>query len=126
MSRLRLSWVVGLVFAACTTEPSNSDASASESESTESTESTGNEQLIDDYCTCMLFKCHLHYHDEWGESEIVARETCFEVAAQVPVAGEPITEGNALECRLAFCEMSSGEDDPAVCPAALGAAPCAE
>ncbi len=96
------------------------------SSSSEGGQSTGNDALLEEYCACMLFSCHDHYHELWGDDEMVAREACLNDASMVPSVGSPQSSGDSLECRLAFCTMSGGEDDAAVCPAALGESPCAE
>jgi len=105
--------------------PAPSGESSTTGHATETGTSTGGEAtLVEDYCTCMLFQCHLHYHDVWGSDEVAARLACLDEASGVPEAGAPQDAGNSLECRLHFCEMSTSEDDPEVCPAALGASPC--
>ncbi len=124
----RIAWVLLAAFA-CGGDAGESSSEASEaseasSESSSASGDTGNEALYDAYCTCMLFSCHDHYHDAWTEDEMVAREMCLEVAAGVPIADMPVEAGDFLECRIAWCQMSSSEDDPAVCPAAMGGAPC--
>ena len=57
-----------------------------------------------DYCDCMFLSCHDIYHDTWGHDEIGARAECVREAEAVPVVGEPVTAGDAIECRLFYCE----------------------
>lgn len=83
---------------------------------------TGDSSPVADYCECMLVNCHDQYHGAWGEEHPMSEINCTMAAEMLPTVGMPTMSGNSLECRLAHCELAV--DDPALCEAAIGGAPC--
>lgn len=75
-----------------------------------------------EYCNCMLVTCHDLYHEIWGADEAEARAACLHAGAELPRAGEPVTQGDFLECRLHFCEAAG--EAPEACDEAGGREVC--
>jgi hypothetical protein len=80
--------------------------------------------LAQQYCNCMLTSCHDAYHDTFGPEtdEVAARENCLTEAAALPSAGQTVSSGNFVECRLHFCQL--GASNVSVCPDSVGQGTC--
>lgn len=80
--------------------------------------------LSTEYCDCIFLWCHDLYHEVWGEDEGIARARCFQVAASLPRAGEPVEEGNSIECRIHWCDVVFELDDESLCGRVAGFEVC--
>lgn len=82
---------------------------------------------VSDYCLCMLASCHESFHLRWGERDEEALDNCAASAGALRRAGEAVQAGAFLECRQYWCDQADMTgDEPASCPAAIGAVVCVD
>jgi hypothetical protein len=106
---------------------SGSDDTDSDGTDTDGTD-TGDGDMAGDLCACLLFRCHVSFHDRWGVEDGVATAACKEEMEALPKAGMDVDSGDFIECRVHYCEMSENDDpeadDPDFCPQAMGETVC--
>lgn len=79
---------------------------------------------VEDYCFCLLVRCHDVFHDRFGDPDKVALAACGEEASALAPGSPDDMTGDSLACRRFHC--AAAEADPMACSAALGDEICLE
>ena len=84
------------------------------------------EQLIGNYCFCLLAICHDPFHARWGELDEDALAACDVEARSWSLGAAGARSGDSLHCRYQLCDDADQLGDPSLCDGALGGSPCVD